>query len=106
MSSRGWARVVAANASLMLASLVFWTWPKALPIPNLDVTLMVIALVALILTTIGFTVYFLNRVVDEANYAIVSEGIASNPGKGAEFRFAETMGEQGSPQNEELLASH
>jgi hypothetical protein len=95
MSSRGWTRVLAANALLILASLVFWT-----------VTLMVIALVALALTIIGFTVYFLNRVVDEANYAIVSEGIVSNPGKDVEFRFAETMGEQGSPKNEELLASH
>jgi hypothetical protein len=77
MLSRGWIRVVAVDALLILASLVFWTWPKALPIPNLDITSMVITLVALCLTIIGFAVYCLNGIADQnADYAIVSD-----PGK-------------------------
>jgi len=77
MLSRGWTRVVAVDALLILASLVFWTWPKALPIPNLDITSMVVTLVALALTIIGFGVYSLNRIADQnSDYPIVSD-----PGK-------------------------
>ena len=77
MPNRGWTRVVAVDALLILASLVFWTWPKALPIPNLDVTSWVITLVALALTLLGFGVYSLNRIADQnADLPIVSE-----PGK-------------------------
>ena len=69
--------MVAVDALLILASLVFWTWPKALPIPNLDITSMVVTLVALALTIIGFGVYSLNRIADQnSDYPIVSD-----PGK-------------------------
>lgn len=65
MLSRGWTRVVAVDALLILAALLFWTWPNALPVRNLDIISMVIAVVALALTILGFGVYSLNGVVDQ-----------------------------------------
>jgi hypothetical protein len=63
--SRGWIGVVAADALLAIAALVFWTWPRALPIPNLDIIMMVIALVAVMLSILAFGVDRLNAVVDQ-----------------------------------------
>ena len=62
--SRGRLGLLAADALLVVAALVFWNWPHALPVPNLDIIFMVIALVAVALTILGLAVTCLNRVAD------------------------------------------
>jgi hypothetical protein len=63
--SKGWIRVLAADAVLVVLALLFLYWPKALPIPNLDIIMMVIALVAVALTIIAFGVSRLNEIADQ-----------------------------------------
>ena len=62
--SRGWICVVATDAVLILAALLFLYWPKILPVPNLDIISMVIALVAVALTIVAAGTSCLNKMVD------------------------------------------
>jgi hypothetical protein len=61
----GWIGVVAADAVLILLAALFLYFPKALPMPNLDIISMVLALVAVALTILGFGVIGLNKSVDQ-----------------------------------------
>jgi hypothetical protein len=63
--SQFWIRVLAADALLILAAALFLYFPKALPVPNLDIIAMVIALVSVALTIVGFGVIGLNQSVDQ-----------------------------------------
>jgi len=62
---RGWIRVLVADAILIALAAVFLRWPKALPIPNLDIIAMVLALVAVALTIVAFGVTRLNNIADQ-----------------------------------------
>jgi hypothetical protein len=61
----GWIGVVAADAVQIVLAAVFLYFPKALPMPNLDIISMVLALVAVALTILGFGVIGLNKAVDQ-----------------------------------------
>jgi len=63
--SKGWMRVLAADAVLIILALLFYTWPKALPVPNLDIIMMVITLVAVALSLVAFGVDRLNEIADQ-----------------------------------------
>ena len=64
--SKGWMRVLAADAVLIVLAALFYFWPKILPIPNLDIISMVIVLVALALTIVAFGVTRLNELADQS----------------------------------------
>jgi hypothetical protein len=57
--------VIVADAVLILLAALFLYFPKALPMPNLDIISMVLALVAVALTIVGFGVIGLNKSVDQ-----------------------------------------
>jgi hypothetical protein len=63
--SKGWMRVLVADAVLIVLAALFYYYPKALPIPNLDIISMVIVLVALALTIVAFGVTRLNGIADQ-----------------------------------------
>jgi hypothetical protein len=63
--SKGWMRIVAADAVLIVLAAFFLRYPKALPIPNLDIIAMVLALVAVALTIVAFGVTRLNNIADQ-----------------------------------------
>ena len=62
---REWIRVLATDAILIVLAVLFYFEPKALPVPNLDVISMVLALVAVALTLVAFGVTRLNDVADQ-----------------------------------------
>ena len=64
--SKGWVRVLAADAVLIILAALFYFFPKALPVPNLDIIAMVIALVAVALTIVASGVNCLNEIADQS----------------------------------------
>jgi hypothetical protein len=69
--SKNWMGVLAVDAVLIILALLLYFWPKilptiVLPIPNLDIISMVIALVAVALTILAFGVTRLNVVADQS----------------------------------------
>jgi predicted RND superfamily exporter protein len=64
--SKGWVRVLAADAVLIILAALFYFFPKALPVPNLDIIAMVIALVAVALTLVASGVNCLNEIADQS----------------------------------------
>lgn len=65
--SRGWMSVLVTDAILIVLAALFLYYPKLLPIPNLDIISMVIALVALALTIVAFGVTRLNGIADQSS---------------------------------------
>jgi hypothetical protein len=71
VNSKGWMGALAVDAVLIILALLLYFWPRVLPtivlpVPNLDIISMVIALVALALTIVAFGVTRLNEVADQS----------------------------------------
>jgi len=61
----GWMKVLVTDVILIGLSALFFYYPKLLPIPNLDIISLVLALVAVALTIVGFGVTRLNGIADQ-----------------------------------------
>jgi hypothetical protein len=71
VNSKSWMGALAVDAVLIILALLLYYWPKilptiVLPVPNLDIISMVIALVAVALTILAFGVTRLNVVADQS----------------------------------------
>jgi hypothetical protein len=70
VNGKSWMDVLAVDAVLIILALLLYFWPKVLPsivlpVPNLDIISMVIALVAVALTIVAFGVTRLNGFADQ-----------------------------------------
>jgi hypothetical protein len=71
VNSKEWMGVLAVDAVLIILALLLYFWSQlfptiVLPIPNLDIISMVIALVAVALTIVAFGVTRLSEVADQS----------------------------------------
>ena len=70
VNSKGWEGVLTVDAVLILLAVLLYFWPKifsgiVLPVPNLDIISVVLALVAVALTIVSFGVTRLSHVADQ-----------------------------------------
>ena len=70
VNSKSWMSVLAVDAVLIILAVLLYFWSKVfptivLPIPNLDIISMVIALVAVALTIVAFGVTRLSEFADQ-----------------------------------------